>query len=448
MLAVGMSREEATKWVARYPRAISIAAVNGPNSITLSGDAAVLAEIDKALNAADVFSRALRVDVPYHSPKMEQLEAELLECLRDIRPRPASTPFFSTVTGTALEGSELDARYWYRNVRQPVLFHDTIARLVEAGHQAIPRDRCTSHPETRHRPVPAREVVGGRRRCARCGGTIASERRCSDRSAGCIRLAPRSTGGSFIRPRRRRSSCRAIRFSPTFIGGNPSRRVGCGWASPVHPLLGNRLEVSKPSWSATLDTAELELSRRPPDRRLDHLSGRGICRDGARGGPRDFRVRPLRRGGHRIPEILGTRSGRSAPWRRWCSTRRRANSRSMLAPMLLKIRWDVHARGCVRQSNGADAGERRHRRHSPALSRDVRSRGVQPADLLNVATITARRSKASRGYGGATGRFSPRSTSPSSLSDAAVRLSIASRQFSTPAFQTLLPILWTELAET
>ena len=47
------------------------------------------------------FSRALRVDVPYHSPKMEQLEVELLDCLGDIRPRPASTPFFSTVTGTA-----------------------------------------------------------------------------------------------------------------------------------------------------------------------------------------------------------------------------------------------------------------------------------------------------------------------------------------------------------
>ena len=78
MLAAGISREEATQMVARHPRDISIAAVNGPNSITLSGDAAVLAEIDKTLNAAGVFSRALQVDVPFHSPKMEQLETELL----------------------------------------------------------------------------------------------------------------------------------------------------------------------------------------------------------------------------------------------------------------------------------------------------------------------------------------------------------------------------------
>ena len=170
MLAVGMSREEATKWVARYPRAISIAAVNGPNSITLSGDAAVLAEIDKALNAADVFSRALRVDVPYHSPKMEQLEAELLDCLRDIRPRPASTPFFSTVTGTALEGSELDARYWYRNVRQPVLFHDTIARLVDAGHQVFLE--IGAHPILRHDIAQClHDKSSAGTRFARCDGT-------------------------------------------------------------------------------------------------------------------------------------------------------------------------------------------------------------------------------------------------------------------------------------
>ena len=130
--------------VERTRSAISIAAINGARSVTLSGDAAVLAEIDKALNAADVFSRALQVDVPYHSPKMEQLEAELVECLRDIRPRPASTPFFSTVTGTALAGPELDARYWYRNIRQPVLFHDTMAKAHRGRAPGIPRDRRAS----------------------------------------------------------------------------------------------------------------------------------------------------------------------------------------------------------------------------------------------------------------------------------------------------------------
>ena len=38
---------------------------------------------------------------------------------------------------TGLIGSKLDARYWYRNVREPVLFHDTIGKLIEAGHRVF-----------------------------------------------------------------------------------------------------------------------------------------------------------------------------------------------------------------------------------------------------------------------------------------------------------------------
>ena len=134
MLAAGISREDAARLLERHA-GISIAAVNGPRSVTLSGKASVLAEIDKALSDAGLFSRALQVEVAYHSHMMEQLESELMDSLRNIRPRPASTPLFSTVTGTALEGSELDARYWYRNVRQPVLFLDAMSEMIKAGHR-------------------------------------------------------------------------------------------------------------------------------------------------------------------------------------------------------------------------------------------------------------------------------------------------------------------------
>ncbi|MDI9654142.1 acyltransferase domain-containing protein, partial [Burkholderia cenocepacia] len=38
-----------------------------------------------------------------------------------------------TVTGGALAGNELDARYWWRNIREPVRFGDGIAHLIEQG---------------------------------------------------------------------------------------------------------------------------------------------------------------------------------------------------------------------------------------------------------------------------------------------------------------------------
>ena len=90
----GFPREEATQLVARHPRAISIAAINGAEfDHALRAIQAVLAEIDKTLDAGGSCSAArCRSTCPIHSPKMEQLEAELLECLRDIRPQAGIDP--------------------------------------------------------------------------------------------------------------------------------------------------------------------------------------------------------------------------------------------------------------------------------------------------------------------------------------------------------------------
>jgi acyl transferase domain-containing protein/NADPH:quinone reductase-like Zn-dependent oxidoreductase/short-subunit dehydrogenase/ubiquinone/menaquinone biosynthesis C-methylase UbiE/acyl carrier protein len=273
MLAVGIPREEAMAWVARHPRAISIAAINGVNSVTLSGDPAVLAEIDKTLGQADVFSRPLRVDVPYHSPKMEPLEAELLEGLRNIRPRPATIPFFSTVTGTTLAGPEVDARYWYRNVRQPVLFYDTITRLIEAGHRTFLE--LGAHPILRHDIGQClNEKPGG-------GATLCSLRRDDRERAALLGSLGRlyTLGADIDWHKLHPADATAIKL-PAYPfqaevhwrESDITRRIRLG--ESVHPLLGNRLEVPKPTWSATLDTAGLTYL-------IDHRIGDSIIFPGA-----------------------------------------------------------------------------------------------------------------------------------------------------------------------
>jgi acyl transferase domain-containing protein/NADPH:quinone reductase-like Zn-dependent oxidoreductase/acyl carrier protein len=273
MLAAGMSREQAAKWVARHPHAISIAAINGANSVTLSGDAAVLAEIDKALTAADVFSRVMRVDVPYHSPKMEQLEQELLECLRDLKPRAASTPFFSTVTGTALSGREIDAKYWYRNVRQPVLFHDTVGKVIESGHRVFLE--LGAHPILRH------DIAQCLSEKSVAGATLGSLRR-DDRERAALlgSLGRLYTLGAEIDWRKLHpAGAKAVKLPAYPFQADShwreleiTRRIRVG--DSVHPLLGNRLEVSKPSWSVALDTASLGYL-------LDHRIGEAIIFPGA-----------------------------------------------------------------------------------------------------------------------------------------------------------------------
>lgn len=133
MLAVGLSETDAKRVVAEQGKEISIAAVNSPSSVTLAGDAAVLANVEQQLASEDTFARFLQVDVPYHSPVMATITDELIASLAGLQPDATTTPLYSTVTGAAIDGIMLDGRYWARNVREPVYFADAITALRAEG---------------------------------------------------------------------------------------------------------------------------------------------------------------------------------------------------------------------------------------------------------------------------------------------------------------------------
>jgi acyl transferase domain-containing protein/NADPH:quinone reductase-like Zn-dependent oxidoreductase/acyl carrier protein len=256
MLAAGISLAEAKRLVERHPQSISIAAANGPRSITLSGDAGALAEIDKALNEAGQFSRALQVEVPYHSQKMESLETELVDCLRDIRPRTASTPLFSTVTGATLMGPELDARYWYRNIRQPVLFHDAMGELIRGGHRLFLE--IGAHPVLRY-------DIGECLNEASSEGTALASLRRGDReratmlgSLGRLYALGAEIDWQKLFP---------ADATPVKLPSYPFQ-AETHWREPeqsrrrrlrpsIHPLLEARLKAAQPTWNVELDTADL-----------------------------------------------------------------------------------------------------------------------------------------------------------------------------------------------
>src|SRR5207253_7485282 len=69
LLAIGLSLDDTRRLLLPHEGQVSIAAINGPQSITLSGDADALAEIHDELTVEGTFSRVLQVDVPYHSAK-------------------------------------------------------------------------------------------------------------------------------------------------------------------------------------------------------------------------------------------------------------------------------------------------------------------------------------------------------------------------------------------
>ncbi|MGW4551987.1 type I polyketide synthase, partial [Streptomyces violaceorubidus] len=105
---------------AQLPGGVGIAAVNGPNTTVVSGDKDAVEALVAQLQEQDVRARLIPVDYASHSAHVETIEQHLTEALAGITPQPADVPFFSTVEPGFLTTTELDAGYWYRNLRQTV----------------------------------------------------------------------------------------------------------------------------------------------------------------------------------------------------------------------------------------------------------------------------------------------------------------------------------------
>jgi myxalamid-type polyketide synthase MxaE and MxaD len=134
MAAVELSVEEARRVLAGVEDRVSVAASNGPSSTVLSGDPGVLAGILEQLQRDDIFCRMVKVDYASHSPQMEPLRGDLLRALEGVQPLPERLPVYATVTGEIAHGTEFDALYWAKNLREPVLFSTAVQNLVKDGH--------------------------------------------------------------------------------------------------------------------------------------------------------------------------------------------------------------------------------------------------------------------------------------------------------------------------
>jgi polyene macrolide polyketide synthase len=135
MIAVELPAAEVEKRIAPFSGRLSIAAVNSPGSTVVSGDADAADALLAELTAAQLFARKVRVDYASHCAQIEAIAEALVAPLAGIQPVPARIPLYSTVTGTKVDGSELDPSYWYRNLRQTVRFEEASRALLAHGHR-------------------------------------------------------------------------------------------------------------------------------------------------------------------------------------------------------------------------------------------------------------------------------------------------------------------------
>ncbi|UKD59775.1 type I polyketide synthase [Amycolatopsis sp. FU40] len=116
---------------------VSVAAVNGPGSVVVSGDPDALDELIAACERDGVRARKVPVDYASHSAHVEQIRDELRDVLAPVSPVSGQVPFYSAVTGELLDTATLDAEYWYRNLRQTVEFEQATRRLLADGHRVF-----------------------------------------------------------------------------------------------------------------------------------------------------------------------------------------------------------------------------------------------------------------------------------------------------------------------
>ncbi|WP_331765626.1 type I polyketide synthase [Streptomyces atratus] len=134
MVSVAQPAARTREKIAAWDGRISIAAVNGPSSVVVSGDPEALDELVTDCRANDIRARKIDVDYASHSAHVEEIETELAELLAGIAPQTGDTALYSSLTGALLDGTEMGAGYWYNNLRETVEFEQATRTALADGH--------------------------------------------------------------------------------------------------------------------------------------------------------------------------------------------------------------------------------------------------------------------------------------------------------------------------
>ncbi|MEU5422328.1 SDR family NAD(P)-dependent oxidoreductase [Streptomyces sp. NPDC020667] len=256
MAAVGLPAARAEELLTAHP-GLEIAAVNSARDVTVAGPAAELRAFTAELPRQGVTCAELDLDYAFHSAAMDPIQQPLREALAGLRPGPARIPMISSVTGGPVDGTELEAGYWWRNVREPVRFAAAVEHALDEGADVLveigphPVLRSYLRRITDSRPRTPTAVTATLRR-----GTDARTAMRQAVTALIAQGAQVDWGVHF--PRRGR-----VAELPAYPwqrerhwNGTPQtwlRTSGSGLLE--HPLLGERLPSPLPTWQGAVEPA-------------------------------------------------------------------------------------------------------------------------------------------------------------------------------------------------
>ena len=249
MMAVSLPADEARERLERWGDRLSIAAVNGPRTVTVSGEPAALDALLAELEAEGVRARRVRgVDTAGHSAQVEVLRERMLSGLRTVTPLASRIPFYSTVTG-----GRLDRVSWTRSTGTGTSARRSDSKRPE-GPCWLPaapgsssaalirccRPRCRRRPRTQAADIA---VVGSLRRQE--GG---AQRLLTSLAEAAVRGIEPDWEAVFARHDARRVALPTYAFQRELYwlsGSAPAADVTAAGLAPAgHPLLGAAIALA------------------------------------------------------------------------------------------------------------------------------------------------------------------------------------------------------------
>ncbi|GFN06564.1 hypothetical protein Smic_51200 [Streptomyces microflavus] len=134
MIALEAQESELTDLMQEFEGRLSVAAVNGPASVVVSGDQDAAEAVAERIRALGRRTRRLQVSHAFHSPHMDDVLAEFRAVAAGLTFHEPTVPLVSTVTGRLATAAELTSPdYWTGQIRQAVRFLDAVRELEAHG---------------------------------------------------------------------------------------------------------------------------------------------------------------------------------------------------------------------------------------------------------------------------------------------------------------------------
>ena len=253
MAVCGLDATEARRIIGQQRLRLDIGALNTAHSVTLSGTQRDISLVGEVVAAKGHFFKVLDLDYAFHSRLLNPLREELQSRLRTVEFATPVIDFYSTVTGRRERRPKLDAKYWWRNLRDPVKFSAVVAELgatdlslcVELGpHPVLLSSLAPLRDNSRH----LRHVIGSLSRNQVDGDPI--ERLIGE--CHCL--------GAGIQHSRAFDGPRTFRSLPFYpyqrktLGGHHTIEGFDPKSIPAtHPLLGRPVSLDATEWRNFLD---------------------------------------------------------------------------------------------------------------------------------------------------------------------------------------------------